>query len=84
MNPSVVNADEKHNPTHSASVVLEFPTPPTIKEASMPDVILNDKELSNSAYSHIIDAPLANIDIADWLFNLLSWFSLKWRRTSSR
>ena len=36
----------------------------------MPDVILNGKELSNSAYSHIINAPLANIDIADWLFNL--------------
>ena len=36
----------------------------------MTDVILHDKELSNSTYSHIINAPLANIDIADWLFNL--------------
>jgi hypothetical protein len=36
----------------------------------MPDVILHDKELSNSAYSHIINAPLAKIDIGDWLFKL--------------
>jgi hypothetical protein len=36
----------------------------------MPDVIIHDKELSSSAYSHVINAPLANIDIADWLFNL--------------
>lgn len=36
----------------------------------MPDIILPDKELSSSAYSHIINAPLASIDIADWLFKL--------------
>ena len=36
----------------------------------MTDVILHDKELSNSAYSHVIKAPNANIDIAEWLFNL--------------
>ncbi len=36
----------------------------------MADVILTDKQLSNSAYSHIINAPLEKIDIAGWLFNL--------------
>jgi hypothetical protein len=36
----------------------------------MPDVILHDKELSNSAYSHVINAPLANIDIAEWLLSV--------------
>lgn len=36
----------------------------------MADIILGDKQLSNSAFSHIINVPLANIDIADWLFNL--------------
>ena len=36
----------------------------------MTDVILHEKELSNSAYSHIINAPLTHIDIATWLFNL--------------
>jgi len=36
----------------------------------MPDVILYDVDLSNSAYSKIINAPLANIDIAEWLFKL--------------
>jgi hypothetical protein len=36
----------------------------------MSDQILPDKELSNSAYSHIINAPLEKVDIADWLFKL--------------
>ncbi len=36
----------------------------------MADVILTDKQLSNSAYSHIINASLEKIDIAGWLFNL--------------
>jgi hypothetical protein len=36
----------------------------------MSDVILGDKILSPSAYSHVIAAPLEKIDIADWLFNL--------------
>jgi hypothetical protein len=34
------------------------------------DIILNDKILSSSAYSHVIAVPKAKIDIADWLFNL--------------
>ena len=38
---------------------------------SIPSVtILRDKELSNSAYSHVINAPVGKIDIADWLFKL--------------
>jgi len=32
--------------------------------------VLTDKLLSRSAYSHEIDVPLDQIDIADWLFNL--------------
>lgn len=36
----------------------------------MPDTILTDKQLSNSAYSHIIKAPIEKVDIAAWLFNL--------------
>lgn len=32
--------------------------------------VLTDKLLSFSAYSHEVDVPLAQIDIADWLFNL--------------
>jgi hypothetical protein len=36
----------------------------------MNEVILSDKILSSSAYSHIIAAPFQKIDIADWLFNL--------------
>jgi hypothetical protein len=36
----------------------------------MADIILTDKQLSSSAFSHIINAPLAQIDIADWLFRL--------------
>jgi hypothetical protein len=34
------------------------------------DIILNDKILSSSAYSHVITVSHAKIDIADWLFNL--------------
>jgi hypothetical protein len=36
----------------------------------MTDTILRDKELSNSAYSHVINAPIGKVDIADWLFKL--------------
>lgn len=36
----------------------------------MGDIILKDKELSNSAYGHIIHAPIEKVDIAAWLFNL--------------
>jgi len=36
----------------------------------MTDTILCDKELSNSAYSHIINAPIEKVDIAGWLFKL--------------
>lgn len=36
----------------------------------MSDVILGDKILSSSAFSHVIAAPIEKIDIADWLFNL--------------
>ncbi|AXC11589.1 hypothetical protein ACPOL_2265 [Acidisarcina polymorpha] len=36
----------------------------------MSDTILSDRELSNSAYSHIIQAPIEKIDIAAWLFKL--------------
>ncbi len=32
--------------------------------------ILRDKELSNSAYSHVINAPIEKVNIADWLFKL--------------
>jgi hypothetical protein len=34
------------------------------------NIILDDKILSSSAYSHVIAVPQAKIDIADWLFNL--------------
>jgi len=37
----------------------------------MSDVILHDVDLSNSAYCHVVNTPLANIDIAEWLFKLL-------------
>jgi hypothetical protein len=33
-------------------------------------VIIRDKELSSSAFSHVINAPIEAVDIADWLFNL--------------
>jgi hypothetical protein len=36
----------------------------------MADVILQDKQLSKSAFSHIINAPIEKVDIATWLFNL--------------
>jgi hypothetical protein len=36
----------------------------------MSDIVLSDKILSSSAYSHVIAVPRAKIDIADWLFNL--------------
>ncbi len=36
----------------------------------MSDVILSDKILSSSAYSHVIAVPIEKVDIADWLFNL--------------
>ncbi len=32
--------------------------------------VLTDKILSQSAYSHEIDIPFEQVDIADWLFNL--------------
>jgi hypothetical protein len=34
------------------------------------DVILTDRQLSNSAYCHVIQAPIEKVNIADWLFNL--------------
>jgi hypothetical protein len=34
------------------------------------DVILTDKQLSSSAYTHNIQAPIDTIDIAAWLFSL--------------
>jgi hypothetical protein len=36
----------------------------------MTDQILQDKVLSNSAYSHVIHAPIDKVDIAGWLFSL--------------
>lgn len=36
----------------------------------MRDVILTDKELSNSTYTHVIQAPIEKVDISDWLFRL--------------
>jgi hypothetical protein len=36
----------------------------------MSDTILTDKQLSNSAFSHTIQAPIEQIDIAAWLFKL--------------
>ena len=36
----------------------------------MTDTILCDKELSNSAFSHVINAPIEKVDIAAWLFKL--------------
>jgi len=33
----------------------------------MPDEILREKMLSNSAFSHIIKAPIEKVNIADWL-----------------
>ena len=36
----------------------------------MTDVIISDKQLSSSAFSHVINAPIEKVDIADWLFKL--------------
>lgn len=36
----------------------------------MSDVIITDKQLSSSAFSAVINAPIEQVDIADWLFNL--------------
>jgi hypothetical protein len=36
----------------------------------MSDTILTDKQLSNSAFSHVIHAPIEKVDIAAWLFHL--------------
>jgi len=36
----------------------------------MTDTILHDKQLSNSAYSHVINAPIEKVDIAEWLLDL--------------
>ncbi|MHB8285187.1 MAG: hypothetical protein ACYDD1_10970 [Caulobacteraceae bacterium] len=36
----------------------------------MSDQILTNKQLSSSAYRHIIYVPIEKVDIADWLFNL--------------
>jgi hypothetical protein len=36
----------------------------------MSDVILTDKQLSSSAYSHVIQAPIEKVNIAEWLFHL--------------
>jgi hypothetical protein len=39
-------------------------------ETSMTDTIISDKQLSSSAFSHVINAPIEKVDIADWLFKL--------------
>ncbi len=36
----------------------------------MSDVILSDKPLSSSAFSHVIGVPIDKVDIAGWLFGL--------------
>ncbi|MDQ7995781.1 MAG: hypothetical protein AAGC76_08000 [Luteibacter sp.] len=36
----------------------------------MSDVIITGKQLSSSAYSAVINAPIEKVDIADWLFSL--------------
>ena len=36
----------------------------------MADTILADRQLSSSAFSHVINTPIEKIDIAEWLFNL--------------
>ncbi len=36
----------------------------------MSDVILSDKTLSSSAFSHVIAVPIDKVDIAEWLFGL--------------
>jgi hypothetical protein len=41
-------------------------------EKALADVILTDKQLSSSAYTHTIQAPIEKVDIAGWLFTLRS------------
>ena len=36
----------------------------------MTDTIISDKQLSSSAFSHVINAPIEKVNIADWLFKL--------------
>ena len=36
----------------------------------MPNTVLVDQMLSNSAYTHMIQAPIEKVDIAGWLFHL--------------
>jgi hypothetical protein len=36
----------------------------------MLEVVFQDKKLSNSAHSHVINAPIEKVDIASWLFRL--------------
>jgi hypothetical protein len=31
---------------------------------------MSDRTLSASSFSHVINAPIARVNIADWLFNL--------------
>jgi hypothetical protein len=38
--------------------------------STLTDAILTDKQLSNSAYTHAIQAPIENVDIAAWLLKL--------------
>jgi hypothetical protein len=33
-------------------------------------IVLHDRELSSSAFSHVINVPAESVDIADWLFKL--------------
>jgi hypothetical protein len=36
----------------------------------MADLILTEKQMSSSSYSHVINAPIQTADIASWLFSL--------------
>ncbi|GLR83002.1 hypothetical protein HUE56_00225 (plasmid) [Azospirillum oryzae] len=36
----------------------------------MSDIIITEKQLSKSAFSAVINLPIEQVDIADWLFNL--------------
>ena len=36
----------------------------------MTDVIISDKQLSSSAFSHVVNAPIEKVNIADWLLKL--------------
>lgn len=36
----------------------------------MADIVLQDKQLSSSAFHHVINAAIERVDIADWLFHL--------------